>query len=446
MSSLVPAALCLGFIAFLFWTGPDKDASTTSALWIPLVWMFFAGSRYLSSWLNFDASESFSYDEGSPIDRAVFLTLIAAGLAVLARRRIDWGQLLWSNKLLVVYFVFCLLSAGWSNDPLISLKRWFKDLGNPIMVLVVLTEPSPLWALAAVMRRLSYLLIPLSVLFVRYYPELGRVYTVDGTPMYTGVGHQKNALGQICLVIGIYFAWQITQDRQRYLQWARHQRLGLLSLALMLGWLLYMSNSQTSLACLLVAIAVLLCAQLPYVRRLPTRLTDLSLVAGVLFVLLEAAFGITDLIIALLGRNPSLTNRTDLWALLFTFSRDPFLGAGFMSFWTGERLEGIWAELGAGVLQAHSGYIEQFLNLGYVGLALTILLLANAFFRLRRRLSEDPSIATLLLCFLYATALSNYTEASFYGVSNMWIILLFALIEPPKQQTRIAAVTTLSGA
>jgi hypothetical protein len=81
-----------------------------------------------------------------------------------------------------------------------------------------------------------------------------------------------------------------------------------------------------------------------------------------------------------------------------------------------------------------------------VGLVLTILLLVNAFFGLRRRLSEDPLTATLLLCFLYATALSNYTEASFFGVSNMWIILLFALIEPPKRQAHVAEVTTLSGA
>jgi exopolysaccharide production protein ExoQ len=312
------------------------------------------------------------------------------------------------------------------------------------MVLIVLTEPAPILALAAVMRRLSYLLIPLSVLFVRYYPELGRVFTADGTPMYTGVGQQKNALGQICLVIGIYFAWQITQDRERFVRWRLHQRLSLLTLASMLAWLLYMSNSQTSLTCLSLAVVWLLCAQLALVRRMPKLLVDVSLVAGLFFVVLDASFGIRDSIYELLGRDPSLTNRTDLWKLLFTFSSDPVLGAGFMSFWTGERMEGIWAELGTAVLQAHSGYVEQFLNLGYVGLALTLLLMLNALFRLRGQLPDYPSTSTLFICFLLAAALSNYTEASFYGVSNVWIILLFSLIEPPRQQPRPAEATTLS--
>lgn len=436
MASLIASALCLGFVAYLFWSDPEESQATTPALWLPLLWMFFAGSRYLSAWLGLGSSASFSYDEGSPMDRAVFMTLIVAGIVVLSKRNMDWGLFFSNNKVLLVYFGYCLISATWSDDPYISFKRWFKDLGNPIMVLIVLTEPAPLQALAKLMRRLSYLLIPLSVLFVRYFPELGRAHTVDGMPMYTGVGHQKNALGQMCLVIGIYFAWQILQDRERYLRWTRSQRLGFLSLVVMLAWLLYMSNSQTLLACLLVAIGVLLCARLPFIRQSPSRLTDLSLFVALMYLTLETTFDIKNSIIALLGRDPSLTSRTDLWALLLSFSRDPMLGAGFMSFWSGERMEGIWAQLGTEVLQAHSGYIEQYLNLGYVGLTLTILILAQTFFKLRGQLSQEPSFSMLRLCFLYAAVLSNYTEASFYGISNMWIVLLLAVTERPALRAR----------
>ena len=155
-----------------------------------------------------------------------------------------------------------------------------------------------------------------------------------------------------------------------------------------------------------------------------------------MYLTLETTFDIKNSIIALLGRDPSLTSRTDLWALLLSFSRDPMLGAGFMSFWSGERMEGIWAQLGTEVLQAHSGYIEQYLNLGYVGLTLTILILAQTFFKLRGQLSQEPSFSMLRLCFLYAAVLSNYTEASFYGISNMWIVLLLAVTERPALRAR----------
>ena len=42
------------------------------------------------------------------------------------------------------------------------------------MILVALSDPRPLEAVRAVLRRLCYLLISLSVVLVKYYPEIGR--------------------------------------------------------------------------------------------------------------------------------------------------------------------------------------------------------------------------------------------------------------------------------
>ena len=40
--------------------------------WVPLVWMFLAGSRWVSSWLNLSGplDSVDDYTEGSPVDRA----------------------------------------------------------------------------------------------------------------------------------------------------------------------------------------------------------------------------------------------------------------------------------------------------------------------------------------------------------------------------------------
>jgi hypothetical protein len=53
------------------------------------------------------------------------------------------------------------------------MKRWVKDLWNPIMALVILTERRPYEAVGVVLRRLNLLLLPLSILFIKYYLELG---------------------------------------------------------------------------------------------------------------------------------------------------------------------------------------------------------------------------------------------------------------------------------
>lgn len=443
MIGLLATALCLWFIAHLFVHDARENPDVSPALWVPLAWMFLAGSRYVSSWLSLGSpTDSGSYDEGSPVDRMVFFALLMAGLVILYRRRMDWGQVVAANKLILSYLLFCLVSILWSDEPFIGFKRWIKDLGNPVMALVILTEPKPLQALGTVLRRLSYLMLPLSVLFVRYFPELGRVYHYDGSPMYTGVGHQKNALGQMCLVTGIYFAWQVLLDREHFVSWTRARRLRMWVLIAMLGWLLYMSNSQTSLSALVLTIAILLTARMGFVARQPTRLLGLLITGALFFAVLEAAFDLKNTILELLGRDPGLTNRTDLWAILFDVAAEhsnAVVGTGFMSFWAGDRLAIIWSRLGAGVLQAHSGYIEQYLNLGYVGVAFIVLLLLRGLFGARALARTDPAFAHLRLCFVVAAIAYNYTEAAFYGINNMWVLLLCGVIAVPQREDETVA-------
>ncbi|WP_448174163.1 O-antigen ligase family protein [Rhizobacter fulvus] len=436
---MIAILVCLWFVVHLFRADARENPDASPALWVPLVWMFLAGSRYVSSWLSLGGPGSAgSYDEGSPIDRAVFFGLLIAGLIVLYRRRLPWGRLLADNKLLAFYLFFCLVSLLWSDEPFVGFKRWVKDLGNPVMALVILTEPRPLQALGLVLRRLAYLTLPLSVLFIRYYPELGRGYHADGAPMYTGIGHQKNALGNLCLVTGVYFAWQVLVDRENFRSWQRARRWRLWALVAMVAWLLRMADSQTSLATLLMVVGILWISRFGIIERSPTRLVGLLVFGALLLLALDSAFDLKREVFALLGRRPDLTNRIDLWAILFEVADSPLLGAGFMSFWTGERMQIIWTRLGTPVLQAHSGYIEQYLNLGYVGVAFIVLLLANGVFSARSLARSDPLFAHLRLCFVVAAATYNYTEAAFYGVSNMWVLLLCGLIVVSPARNKVA--------
>jgi hypothetical protein len=429
---------CLAFVIYLFAEDVRAEADSTRGLWIPLVWMFFAGSRWLSAWLDLQPplDSADAYLEGSPIDRAVFLALIIAGILELRRRRIDWAALLSTNKLLAAYLLYCLISVCWSDVPYVAFKRWFKDLGNPIMILVILTAPNPTQALAKTLRRLSFLFLPLSVLFVRYYPELGRGYKLGGEPMYTGIGHQKNDLGLICLVTGLYFVWQIVQDRTRFLTWAPGRRIEVYILLATMIWLLHMSDSQTSLSCLVTGVLTIAASRLPFISARPRRLAGLLVGASLAYFTLDSAFDLKAQVLSLLGRSPNLTNRTELWKLLLDVGTDPVLGTGFMSFWSGERMELIWRLADDRVNQAHSGYIEQYLNLGYVGVAFMVLLLLKAFARARSMFDSDPSMALFRLCFVTVAVLYNYTEASFYGMSNMWILTLIAIIDVPEAALR----------
>src|SRR4029453_12102218 len=146
--------------------------------------------------------------------------------------------------------------------------------------------------------------------------------------MFTGVGHQKNDLGLMCLVAGLFFFWKLLHPRGREPAAERVDKWDVLLIA-MLTWLLYMSNSQTSLSCLVVGVLIMLVARLPPIAGHPRRLVPTVVAGGVLFSTLEATIGLKDRILELLGRDASLTNRTELWDVVLSQVTNPFLGAGF---------------------------------------------------------------------------------------------------------------------
>jgi len=85
----------------------------------------------------------------------------------------------------------------------------------------------------------------------------------------------------------------------------------------------------------------------------------------------------------------------------------------------------IWKAVGTtGTNQAHNGYLEQYLNLGYVGVGFIIAIVLSALVNVRKHLTTDYAAGVLRLCFVVVAMLYNYTEASFYGINNIWLLLL----------------------
>ena len=52
-----------------------------------------------------------------------------------------------------------------------------KIFAHPIMALIVLTEPDFEEALTRLMKRCAYVVVPVSILWIKYYPQLGMITT-----------------------------------------------------------------------------------------------------------------------------------------------------------------------------------------------------------------------------------------------------------------------------
>src|SRR5262249_53483958 len=99
--------------------------------------------------------------------------------------------------------------------------------------------------------------------------------------------------------------------------------------------------------------------------------------------------------------------------------------------------------------QAHNGYLEVFLNLGWVGLCLLGGLLWASFSRLQQRVvlsadklvtaerNDDLILADFSIAYLIAYTLYNLTEGTFQALNFLFVIFLFIVIECPQTQGRL---------
>jgi len=417
----VALVFTLGFVFFLFWRDIRERPNVSGALWIPLLWVLLIGSRSVMGWLNtFGLASIGSTEEGNPIDALVYFTLIVAGIGVLNQRQVCLSEVLRKNGWLMAFIAYCFIAIVWSDYPFVSFKRWIKILGHPIMVLILFTELDPEEALARLMKRSAYILVPFSILLIKYYPEIGRKFDEwSGLPISNGVAMSKNMLGCVCLVLGFFFFWHLLITWRRPRDTARRDELRLIGgFLFMIGWLLWKAHSATSLLSLLIAIFVVVILGRRWVNK---KLIGTYVVLAVIgLAVAELTFGIFERVVDLSGHEATIMGRAELWRQLLAMHTNPIVGAGFESFWLGDRVVVLSEGRPWQPNEAHNGYLEIYLNLGLIGLLMLIGLFIATFRKTWIELLQNFEWGRFRLGFLVAVVFFNWTEASFRGLSLIW--------------------------
>jgi len=136
-------------------------------------------------------------------------------------------------------------------------------------------------------------------------------------------------------------------------------------------------------------------------------------------------------ILFLLGKNATLSGRTQIWgAVMLSIWKHPIIGYGYHGFWTG--LHGESSNIALRVQwnpgAAHSGYLETWLEVGGIGLALVVWTFLRALRDATIVLSHTR--ATYLgfyLAILFMTAIVNIDESTLLGAPSLtWMFYLLA--------------------
>ena len=238
------------------------------------------------------------------------------------------------------------------------------------------------------------------------------------------------------MIYGILFVWDLLSRKQ--LLETRDRRYEVLLSTLFLGMVVYLlslAGSATSLATMTIGAATLVGLGSPLVSR--RHLGKYVIALAATLIAIELMFGVYGEIVELLGRDPTLTDRTEVWKDTIALQSRPLTGMGFESFWLGSRLDWMWAKWWFRPHQAHNGYIETYLNLGFIGLVLFAAWIVSTFRKAAAGLTSeaDFEFSRLRLALLLAILSHNYTEAIFKGVFLLWTMFDLIAINIPKGET-----------
>jgi len=321
------------------------------------------------------------------------------------------------NPMLVLCVLWCGISAIWSIEMGISLRRGVALLMTTIFGLFLAVKYD--WN--GLVQRLAFIfavLVVLSFIIVLIDPQRG-IMQEPHIGAWRGPWIEKNYLGSQMtrgLVI-MLCAFAMRPDRG----WLWLPMAGLCFA------LVILSTSKTALLASIFAIALFIFIR--FYRRYPILRMILIylLIAGAVTALAFAAT-IPDALLGLIGKDSTFTGRTDIWdALIHSVRNRPILGYGYAAYWFGELGPSYYVRLSLqwGVPSAHNGWIETWLSVGIIGVALfaiqyiwTVIL---AFMRLKRGGTEVYWAIIITLTFL----VFSLSESSVLQQNDLsWVIFV----------------------
>lgn len=400
------------------------------ARWLVLLWLMIRASRPVTSWYGGGGDSEM---EGNQTEALIMLLFFISAAVILMQRGFHFGSLPRLNIFFCLLLLYFGISCIWSPYSFVSLKRWSKEIGAVLVALLIVTDVSPAATFKMICVRSAYVLFPLSEVLIKYFPHLGRAYSVSGEPMVTGVTDQKNSLGLICCIFSLGLIWDLYDAKvdQRFKILGRELRPQLVALGLG-GWLLWDSQSKTSLLALVAGIFLFFGSYIPTARRSPTLFAGSSL--ALVYIALLATGLSTVLAAPLLqavGRDATLTGRTEIWQAALAQPTDPLIGSGFYIFWN-EYGPAVWSHFQGNfyVRSVHSGYIETYLDGGAIGCTLLGAYIFILGAKLARIYDVQSSFSRVAFSLFVIFVITNFSEVYVLRLGSLWFLTIALTLIP----------------
>ncbi len=358
-------------------------------------------------------------DPTSTLMQVIVLLGSSAACLVHWRRCVALLLPAWPFLLLTAFIVSSTL---WSSFPDSTLRR---SVAMMTLLLFALSTYAA-FGMSGIMRAALRMLLvlgaaSLAVAMVR--PDIG-YDTGDYANAIRGVFLQKNVLGFAMTLGALALSYLVLERRELRLA------DGLILLFLLVMLVLARASTALLLTMGTGATTVLLL----WLDR--GRAWTLAAVVGAGFALVSAMLVLalvdTDALFEAIGKDSTLTGRTEIWAEAWrAIAARPLLGYGYAAFWNRDSpiVQWIWYAVSWEPPTSHSGYLEILLQLGSLGMGIaaimTFVTIGRAAMGLLRR-PRHPSYWALV--FLTVMVIQGNTEAILLSADLFLVFWIFAVL------------------
>jgi O-antigen ligase len=355
------------------------------------------------------------------------MAAISVVLAVQNRSRLGRLTLPPHIVCLLAYLAFAGASVLWAFRPELSFIRFVQQL----MIVTSIVLPAMLAARTADMMRGLFLCFAFASILNVFFVLGGAAIIVRYGAGLVNIGSPgyfpgKNYLGE-CAAVAFFLSLR------EILYPGLRRALGII-VVVIAALLVFWSDSKTALGLAFVSPFL---AGLTLITRKMTRISPAIILLSIPFcyaVLSSVSNFNMNRVSYMLYGDSTFTGRTIIWDFAQReIDRRPLLGWGYQSFWlVGSDAPSIveapgWIKM---MPNAHSGYYDTTLEMGYVGYAFLVVFIIATLHAIGRVADRDPARAWLVLSLALYIILWNYLESLWMrGFEFLWVVFLILAVE-----------------
>lgn len=357
----------------------------------------------------------------NPVNQVVYSAIFLLALISVIPNYKNLFAWLNREKFIVFFLLWCGITIIWAIDPFVAFKRYFQYITTSLVFIsVLLNYNNEKIILKSLLIVLSLYLI-VSLIVVLTVPQASD----PEFSAWRGLHPQKNNLGQTASLNIIFFSVMLLHSK------SIKEKIVLIFFLIVALILLVGAFSMTNI---LLVTAFGIYYTLIKVNKIfePLGLGKKALFILFIFVSLTLisiilfGSGLINKFFELIGKDPTLTGRTDIWYLVLSETKNNLLtGVGFQSFWIPEHLSKIilfqyWIPN-----QSHNGYVDIILETGIIGLLLFVIAVTSII----KKLNIKNNIMWVM--FIIYALLLNISESTLirpHHFTNVFFFMSFWVI------------------